>query len=250
MPSFNQFLIEDTNPKDVKLNIDYHKELNPDIWLGTQMRDVVLNKLLRIAKEFFDFLEMPSLKVIDVAMTGSMANYNWNKRSDIDLHLIVELDENACDMVDFRDIFDTKKALWAELHDITIFGHDVELYVQLTTEDHTSTGIYSLDLNEWIDKPKHTAKGENVDLHSVKVKAAAIMTFIDKIIEKDGTITFAERVKKHIKAMRQSGLEKNGEFSIENLAFKTLRDNGYLEKLFKYIRAKKDSQLSYPNKKG
>ena len=31
--------------------------------------------------------------------------------------------------------------------------------------------------------------------------------------------------------MRQNGLEKGGELSIENLAFKYLRNNGYIEKL-------------------
>jgi hypothetical protein len=31
--------------------------------------------------------------------------------------------------------------------------------------------------------------------------------------------------------MRKCGLEKGGEFSVENLAFKVLRRNGYLEKL-------------------
>lgn len=244
MLSFSQFLKEDIDPNTVKLNIDYHKELNPDLWVGSQLRSTVHDKLLKIAKEFFDFLEIPSLKVIDVAMTGSMANYNWTTRSDIDLHLIVELDENQCSIVDFRDIFDTKKALWTEIHDITIRGHDVEVYVQLTTEEHTATGIYSLSLNQWIDKPKHTSKGENIDRYSVKKKVAAMMTLIDKVITKNGSVAFANKIKKHIKTMRQSGLEENGEFSIENLTFKTLRDNKYLEKLTHYIRSKNDNTLS------
>lgn len=42
-----------------------------------------------------------------------------------------------------------------------------------------------------------------------------------------------QKLKDKIKKMRQCGLEKNGQYSIENLAFKALRRNGYLEKLSK-----------------
>lgn len=44
--------------------------------------------------------------------------------------------------------------------------------------------------------------------------------------------------------MRQDGLDKNGEFSIENLAFKYLRNEGYLERLFGETRIAFDSALS------
>ena len=38
---------------------------------------------------------------------------------------------------------------------------------------------------------------------------------------------------KKIKTFRQSGLESGGEYSYENLTFKLLRRNGYIEKLLK-----------------
>ena len=44
--------------------------------------------------------------------------------------------------------------------------------------------------------------------------------------------------------MRSSGIRKGGEFSIENLVFKELRNNGYLEKLSTYIVKTKDKSLS------
>ena len=42
---------------------------------------------------------------------------------------------------------------------------------------------------------------------------------------------YAKDLKDQIMNMRQNGLEKGGELSIENLAFKYLRNNGYIEKL-------------------
>ena len=41
----------------------------------------------------------------------------------------------------------------------------------------------------------------------------------------------AERIRKKLKKFRQGGLEKGGEYSVENLVFKVLRRNEYLHKL-------------------
>ena len=39
-------------------------------------------------------------------------------------------------------------------------------------------------------------------------------------------------IKDKIRNMRLAGLERSGEFSVENLSFKLLRRNGYLNKLY------------------
>jgi hypothetical protein len=44
--------------------------------------------------------------------------------------------------------------------------------------------------------------------------------------------------------MRKSGLEKGGEFSIENLTFKYLRNNGHIGNLMKLRRDAIDKKLS------
>jgi len=41
----------------------------------------------------------------------------------------------------------------------------------------------------------------------------------------------ADKIKDKIKKMRQAGLDKAGEFSVENLVFKVLRRNGMLDRL-------------------
>ena len=51
------------------------------------------------------------------------------------------------------------------------------------------------------------------------------------INEYEKALKEAIRVRNKIRKFRQSGLEKGGIFSVENLAFKALRRNGYLEKL-------------------
>jgi hypothetical protein len=44
--------------------------------------------------------------------------------------------------------------------------------------------------------------------------------------------------------MRQSGLDAGGEFSTENLAFKIIRNKGYLTRLYKNKNSKFDQELS------
>jgi hypothetical protein len=52
-----------------------------------------------------------------------------------------------------------------------------------------------------------------------------------------------KRVWKRIKDARQAGLEKDGEYSIENLIFKLLRRNGYIQRLMDIKREAYDKQF-------
>jgi len=44
--------------------------------------------------------------------------------------------------------------------------------------------------------------------------------------------------------MRKSGLERAGEFSVENLVFKLLRNQGLIDRLTQMIRDLEDQELS------
>ena len=60
------------------------------------------------------------------------------------------------------------------------------------------------------------------------------MSDIDNALEINDSkerLNSIDKIKDRIKRMRQAGLEKGGEYSVENLVFKTIRNNGYLEKL-------------------
>jgi hypothetical protein len=53
-------------------------------------------------------------------------------------------------------------------------------------------------------------------------------------------------LKDKIKKFRQSGLESGGEYSYENLTFKLLRRNGYIEKLLNVKNIVRNKKLSLP----
>ena len=76
------------------------------------------------------------------------------------------------------------------------------------------------------------------------------MEKIDNLIEdydnevSDETLEKIGNLQDKIKDYRSVGLEKDGEFSYENLVFKFLRRNGYIQKLFDFKNDTIDNLLS------
>ena len=210
--------------------------LNKKFWNDDMsIREEVRERLIEIAEDFFERFEFENLDILNITLTGSLANYNWTEQSDLDLHIIVDYkqaDENASLVKDF---FDSQRILWNLKHEIIIRGHEVEIYVQDLAEPHSSTGVYSLTDNRWMTKP--TKKIVKFDEKGVNRKAQSIMNLIHKLEDLfyqrkyEFVYHFAERLKQKISKFRKSGLEKGGEYSNENLSFKILRKTGYLKKL-------------------
>jgi len=226
--------------------------LNPKIWDNVdgdpKMKPVVKNRLLEIAYEFIDFLGI-DIVITDIIMTGSLSNYNWSKFSDVDLHIVANYNQFPQSQIDvYKEYFNLKKILFNEKHDIKIYGYDVELYVQDESETHFSSGVYSVLFDEWANKPEK--ESVEIDKKKLKEKSEQWMDIIDGVIDnvKDEDVdTAKEIIKKYkdkLKKYRTCGLEKEGEYSYENLVFKVLRRNGYIEKLHNFGRDFIDKKLS------
>jgi hypothetical protein len=239
-----------------EINPFYHDELNPVFW--TKKKDKERNerwvfdqrvrrKLLRIAKEFFlDFGDILKEKdIVDIQLTGSLSNYNYTDFSDLDVHIIVNLkgidDENPQIL---KRAIDGIRFAWNLRHDISIRGYDVELYVQDEDEPHTASALFSLLNNEWIKKPVYDPP--SIDERDVEKKYNGIVSDIEQIHSRlmiDSVLPTNARqlykrcikLKAKIFKMRKEGLAKGGEMSIGNLAFKKLRNEGYIEKLINII---------------
>lgn len=232
--------------KKASTYLGYHDTLSNKIWDGDQLKSEVYDALVRIAREFIKTLKISdNQQIIDVVITGSLCNYNYTKYSDIDLHIVLDYSElcDDCQSFDIDDCMKAKKALWNERHDITIYGRDVELYAQDKSEHITgNAGIYSLKNKTWNQRP---TKEEEIDYGDTAImdKAKHTMYEIDAIIdEKSNDKESIEKLKEKIRSMRKAGLERAGEFSIENLAFKVLRNSGYIKRLYDYsIKAENDS---------
>jgi predicted nucleotidyltransferase len=228
--------------KLMEVAIQYHKELNPKLWNGDKLNPEVRNKLLEIAAAFVKFIDIENFKTIDVIFTGSSANFNWTKKSDIDLHLLTKQSSHGCEDVTV-ELFDAKKDMFAEKYDISVYGIPVEMYVQDYKESHISTGVYSLGKDEWITKPKFEPP-KDVDKHEVSEKTKYFQRKIDNAVKQDVGFATAKALMNRIKAYRQAGLEQEGEFSEENLCFKSLRNSEHLKKINDYMKKSRSKELS------
>jgi predicted nucleotidyltransferase len=224
--------------------------LNPKVWENSEdpkkamMIPKVRKALERIAVEFIDDLG-ENVFVEDVYLMGSLANFNWSEYSDFDLHVIVDFEkyENQEDL--YKELFDLKKKLFNDKHNIKIFGYDVEVYAQGVSDESHSDGVYSVMNNEWVHKPKRTSK--DLDMSVLKTKIKSWTDKIDDAIEdakSEGNVETLKKLKDKLKDYRQSGLDKDGEFSYENLVFKYLRRSGHIGKLFDEKTKIKDKELS------
>jgi len=226
-----------------------HQNLNESLWdENDQLKPEVAEKLLEIARQFISKTQGADAEIKDITFTGSLANYNYSMLSDIDLHILIDFEELNDDVSLVKDYFNAVKALWNYLHDIRIKSYEVEVYVQDDNEPHFSSGIYSVMNNEWIKKP--VPEEADVDNESITRKAESLMDQIDRalaLMEQDKHEEAHERglkISEKLKKLRKAGLETAGEYSVENLAFKTLRNNGYLEKLSNLKHDAYDAKMS------
>ena len=229
----SDLLKEVIEPAEVDVSsIQMNEELSPMIWDGEELKPDVRKALLMNTKRFIEYCDISHLKFEDIILIGSMANYNYNEHSDIDVHIVMDFSQISDNIEFVGEYFKMKKLMWSENLPIQVKGHDVEMYMQHSEETVHSTGVFSLIDNEWISKP--TRKIVNINTAAVQLKAADIMNTIDDLVtnmNKSDFLKKLEDVKEKLKKMRKSGLETGGEFSTENLAFKILRNSGYIKKL-------------------
>jgi predicted nucleotidyltransferase len=228
--------------------LQINSTLNPNIWKNNELDPEVSEQLIKIARDFFEDLSLEGIEIEDITFTGSLANYNWTKYSDIDLHIIVDfskIDENY-DLV--REYFNAKTSLWNKMHQIMINDFEIELYVQDISEKHHSTGVYSIMNNEWIATPQKVSP--KVDTDMVKRKISSFIDMIERVEDSyeeqdykeayERAINLASRIKKY----RKSGLEDKGEYSTENLVFKYLRNKEFIKKLYDTRNSSYDKMMS------
>ena len=236
-------------PSDVLNSFKLKGELNTNIFKNDKLIPKVKTALLKIANDFFKELEVPEgITLKDVLFLGSLANYNWSKFSDIDLHLLIDFKKFKDDEEFIKKHFDAEKNLWNKKHNVEIEGFPVEIYVQDIKEKVHASSIYSVKANKWLKKPDK-AKFK-VDKTLIKRKVQKIFDKI-KSVEKDylaqnfkSVIKKVDKIKDDIKQMRKAGLESGGEYSTENIVFKVLRRTEFMDLLDSYKNKSYDTEVS------
>jgi hypothetical protein len=232
MKPFKSF-IEESLIKN--LTLKYHNKLNPKLWKGDQLKDGLVEVLIKNAYEFAKYSGVSKSRIKDIVITGGNVNYNYTKFSDVDVHLM-------CDVSGLNsDKLYEKKVSWTASHkNLKVAGYPIEFYAA-NDKDHfpNGQGVYSILENRWLIVPKHL---DHVDvLRDPKVidKINHHVKYIRTLL-KSGTDEEIKAYKDRLRTMRGAGLHHGGEFSVENVVYKDLRNRGLLEKLNNKIHQKDD----------
>jgi predicted nucleotidyltransferase len=220
MLSFQEYLTERFG-----WTLKYHKRLNPKLWSKGSLKSGFRDKMLNLAYEFTSFSGVDKSRIKDIVMTGGNVNYNYTKFSDIDIHILCDLDN-----LDSNKIYD-KKVEWTKTHNDEVQSYPLEFYVGNAKDKFPlGQGFYSLLDDKWVIEPQHLDHVESLGDPFVAKKIEHEIKYLKYLI-KSGTKEQIETWKEKMHFRRQSGLEKGGEFSVENVLYKEIRNKGWLDKL-------------------
>ena len=223
-------------------------QLCPNFWQNEKLNSEIKDKLLEIAEDFVKDTPIEG-KIDDITFTGSLAGYNYSDSSDIDLHILVDFNKDD-ELI--KDLMNALRINWNNSHDIRIVGHEVEIYVQDSNEKHYSSGIYSISDDKWLQKP--SKESPQIDTQAIINKAEGLSDEIDALQDEFNEEKYekvhnsVQRLRKKLKNMRSAGLEDEGIYSIENLAFKLLRNSGQISKLMILGNDSYDKMMGYDQK--
>ena len=220
----------------------FHQRLNSKLWSKGKLKAEIRYHLLEVAQHFIDFIDIDPIGLQDITISGSNAGYTYSRNSDLDLHLVVTIPNDREQLL--KQLFDAKKNQYNFQHDIKIKNIDVEVYVQDAEQIHHSVGVYSVLDDKWLKIPE--AVSDTVDRAEVKVKYKQYVGKIRTALRSDN-LEAVKQTSDDIKKLRQQGLDRDGELSVENITFKILRAKGLIEQLRNHISKLKADTLSLEN---
>ncbi len=229
---------------DLKESLEKHDELNQKIWDGDTLRPDVKTAVLRIVNKYIEDSEVLSPNdVIDIEILGSSANYNYTEHSDLDVHIIVNMESISTDPAIVQIACNAEKSLFNNGYNITIKGIAVELYVEDVRSCAMSNGVYSVLYDRWIKVPEK----------SYVPDVSQDATFTELLNEwKHRSLQALESTSpldiqsfvNELYNLRRTSLMSDGEFSYGNLVFKELRNDGSLSELKERIKELQSKELS------
>lgn len=235
--------------------IEKHDSLNSKLFTKDNLlKDKVRAKMLEIVDEFLADLKEQDIKikVDDILFIGSNASYNYTKNSDIDLHIIANVKSTNYSPEVADALYSAYRSLFNKNLEIKFFDIPLEIFVETENSTRVSNGIYSVKKNKWVKKPvqedipEYDKKALDKLVTEWETKYKNIVKDIkdEKLKDETKVVKLLEDI---YEKLRKKGISK-GEYSIENLAFKELRNKGYLDQLKEYRNELISKRLSLEEK--
>lgn len=236
--------LDESINENIEDRLEVHDILNPALWdKDYNLKKEVKEKIELIVEKFIENLKEDEIdiKPIDILILGSNANFNYNKDSDIDVHILTDTSILPNHEKLLLAIYNAYKKLWNDKYDITFNGYEVELYVEGEYTTAHSGGVYSLNKG-WLSKPIRQSIPD-IDKEELEDSILDWEEEYNKVI-KSNSIDKLNSYIDGLYLMRQSAIDKDGEYSIGNLVFKEIRASGKLQSIKDKIVELEEKKLS------
>lgn len=227
---------------EIRASFVVKNRLAPAVWKADRtLRPAVKAQLDLIAQNVLTSLAL-GVEPEDILLTGSAANFNWSAESDLDLHILFDLDKLVGDGgLDKEVVYGLLLSVcgnWNNQHDIRIRGFEVELFFSDAAQELPSdAGAYSLMRSAWVQEPQGFEKQMPLTPEA-EAQAKAWAKQIEGLEQRDDAgedptaiYTDTRALRAELRAARQGSLESGGELGSANIAFKWLRRSGHLQRL-------------------
>ena len=235
----------------------YHKNLFPKIWNNDKtLKQTVRQTLLEIIKEYIFYLtrvvKLPVSEsdIQDIILHGSITNYYWDKYSDIDMCLVMDLSKLRNKLSGVDDFFLFKSLLnsWENNFYISIYGRKIDIWLldekeKATYLDNTVDTFYSLLQNQWLKKPKYIPHNEIKKIKKIaRKKYRVIMRQCKHLIKTNQSHVVIDKYLIDIRKYRSNSAHNHYFIPLTSgvMAFKMARNTG----IFSKLRRKSKKELS------
>lgn len=230
----------------LKESIEVHNTLNPLLWNSDNTLKTDIGEALRaIVLQYIDDSEvLKESHIIDIELLGSNASYNYTKDSDLDLHIVVNMESISSDTALVQIACNAEKSVFNKAYNITVKGIDVELYVEDVNAATASNGIYSLTKNEWIKFPTRMDIPDVTNNPDYNVLLGEWVKAAKDILNNSSSSSEISRFINEIYNLRRLSIMTEGEYGIGNLVFKEVRNKGLLQQLKDMLNLMSSRELS------
>ncbi len=217
----------------------FSKRLPPQFFDGTKLKDAVRDKSIAFANARFLELGLPGLQIIDMLYVGSLASFEYDDLSDVDIHIILDPASFPGEKAMLRRYLSKFNDLNEFLYGrVTFYGRKADFSFYADTVENRlepGVGVYSLFARDWPSAPQAAP---------IRFSRERIVTELKDFIARYNDLATAyakdkryfecdafSRLREEVRLYRRKGIAKDGIRSTENIVYRALRRvNGNLSR--------------------
>ncbi len=211
---------------------------------GTSLKADVRDKAMRFAQGRFLELGMPELKITDMLYVGSLASFEYDDLSDVDIHIIIDPASFSGDPAMLRRYLSKINDLNEFLYNrVTFHGRKADFSFYADTVENRiepGVGIYSLFHSDWPSKPEPApARFSRERVHAEFIDYVRRYNILVGEYARNKRAFTCDRfseLREEVRLYRRKGIAKDGIRSSENIVYRALRRvNGNLLRQMEYL---------------